>query len=387
MQQFTVNENLFLKLIKRPCIEAGIGNDILPSVIAVFAITISSWGTGVHNGLTNNLFNLTVDDKWYGKCYSRDTQKIYDTKKDCNEIGAILYRVYDNYEQSIQDWAEYIVTQRRSSGGALKYSKLINCLDYKEALSILLRNGFKRGNEDPAYINNLINIIEKYKLYDWDDMLKIKKTEETNVSKKYRRTISITTPNNIPQKQDENDIKEQPVENTIQDEALPEETESEDTQDVSYIEDEETVYGFKMRSDDPVYRVRLAWDKPSTQIFASQNPKDALEEANKHEGYIVFVGDEGKIYKDPWAKEEEVINDDPNAAKVKNIVVPTAGTRVVLNKTPIYKMVDDTKPFMYLTGENFYYYNNEVIDGRVRITKFRYTNKPSQILGFIDINI
>ena len=382
MQQFTVNEQLFLKLIKKPCIEAGLDNNILPSIIAVLAITTSSWGTGVHNGLTNNLFNLTVNDEWYGKCYSRDTQKIYNTKADCNEIGAILYRVYDNYDQSINDWAKYIVTERRSSGGALKYSKLTECLDYKEALSILMRNGFKRGNEDPVYINNLIKIIEKYKLYDWDDSLKIKKTEETDVSKKYRKTISITTPNSNSQKQVENDTQEQLMGVEAPVEEVAEEVEDQ-VEEASYINQEETVYGFKMKASDPVYRVRLDWERPDTQIFASQNSNDAVDEAKKHEGYIVFVGDDGEIFCDPWAKEEEIIEEDLNAVKTKTITVPTAGTRVVLDKTPVYKLATDNKPFMYLSGENFYFYNNDVVNGRARITKYRYSKNPAQILGFI----
>lgn len=386
MQHFTENEKLFLKLIKKPCINAGLDNNILPSVIAVFSITLSSWGTGVHNGLTNNLFNLTVDDQWFGKCYSKDTQKIYNTKSECKEVGAILYKVYDNYTQSINDWARHIVTERRSPDGPLKYYKLVECIDYKDALYVITRNKSGRGDLDPGYITNLWRIIEKYKLYDWDDIYKLKKAEETDVSKKYKKPISVTTSNSDTKTQNEtNNIQEQPVENAVQNEEISEEIESKAEENVSYVEDEETVYGFKMRMDDPIYRVRLEWERPDTQIFASQSAEDAVKEAEKHEGYIVFVGDDGEIYLDPWAKPEveEVI--DPDAIAVKDIVVPTAGSRVILDKTPIYKLSTGNKPFMYLSGNDFFYYNNEILNGRVRITKRRYTKNPKDILGFINI--
>ena len=352
MQQLTKSEQMFLNKIKKSCISAAKRTNIIPSLIAVNAIIESSWESNIDVPFTKNLFNLTVDKNWWGRCYSKDTQKFYDSKSDCKEVGPILLKVYDNYNQSINDYADYIISVRRSDNGPYRYSLLIGKSDYKECIDIFLRNGYSR-NDDLLYKSKLINIIEKYKLYEWDNSIK---SEENVMSKRNRKFIkpepsAYKTFNDI----NEND----PV-----------------------IKEDEKIVGFAMTSEDPIYRVRLEWDRPSTQLIATRDPKSAILEASKHEGYRVYVGEDGEVYKDPWIVGEESVDEDSN---VKPIIIPTRGRRVTLNNTPVYRSAKDKKPFRYFTGENFYYYDSAVINNRAKITAYKDAKTPDKILGYVDL--
>ena len=355
MQQFTKNEQSFLNKIKKSCISAAKRTNIIPSLIGVNAIVESSWESNIDVPFTKNLFNLVVDKNWWGKCYSKDTQKTYNSKSDCKEIGAILLKAYNNYNESINDYADYIISSRRSDNGPYRYSSLIGCLDYKECVDIFLRNGYYR-NDDLLYKSKLINIIEKYKLYEWDDMIK---SEETIMSKRNRKFI-----------------KPEPTEYKIYNDA---------NENDPIISEDEQVVGFVMTADDPTYRVRLDWNKPNTQLIATRDPETAIKEASKHEGYRVYVGEDGEVYKDPWIKEEEPEIEDPNAIKTKSTILPTKGQRVILNNTPVYRNITDENPFRYFTGNNFYYYDSIIVNNRAKITIYRDAKTPDKILGYIDL--
>ena len=79
-----------------------------------------------------------------------------------------------------------------------------------------------------------------------------------------------------------------------------------------------------------MYRVRLDWDNPDTQIYASFIYEDALKEAMKHDGYKVYIGDDGEIFFDPWDKSEIV---DPDESPIAiNIIQPKTGIEITLKK-------------------------------------------------------
>ncbi len=137
-----------------------------------------------------------------------------------------------------------------------------------------------------------------------------------------------------------------------------------------------------------IYRVRLDKDDPSTQIFISNNLDDAIEEANKHPGYMV-IDDDGNIMHinniisgfDP-RKE-----DDRNT--MYNYLLPSTGKLVVLKGVPVYRHPNDTKPFREANGK-YYFYDYTIINNRAKITEN--TNiatdpnrNPSMIYGYIDI--
>lgn len=359
--QLTSNETMFLNMIKPVCIKRSIEEKIAPSVMAALAIDISSWGTSIDFQYTRNVYALPADENWFGQCYSKSTRKIYDSVKNCTEIGASLYRVYSSHQNSVDDFISTLMSSRRSKNGPLRYESLKRCTDYKKSINRLIRAGFMTSylnrREDIFYASKLQSIIEKYGLYDWDEELKkVIKEEDENMSK--RRHIHI---NKQPQ------VVNKPV---------VEET------DTSIVVEEE-----KQTADEfHMYRVRLDWDRPDTQIFASPNYDDCKEEAMKHEGYKIYVDDEGELFEDPWADFYKKEEEEP-APGIKEVIHPIPGKIIVLNNTPVFKKAIDKTPFRYMTG-TFYFYDNTIVHNRAKITTVKNDRNPcdpSLILGYINI--
>ena len=327
----TTLEQTFLEMIKPKVINKSNKERICPSIIAMISIIKSSFGVSREAAFARNLFNLSVDDNWFGSCYSKQSGKVYNKKSDCKEIGAILYRAYLSFDQSIEDYINYIITKRRSKNGPLKYQSIIGCYNYKESIDKLVRSGFMmdqfRKNDDISYIQMMINIIEKYELYKWDSEC-IKQSIE-------RSNKKVNTDN----------------------------------------------FGFQM------YRVRLDWNNPDTQIYASIIYEDALKEAMKHEGYKVFIGEDGEIFFDPWDKSEVV--DPDNMPNIINIIRPKTGMEITLKKRAVYKDSKSMKPDKYVSGI-FYFYDDGIYNKRAKITKIKGIEKmkkdPIMLYGYINIS-
>ena len=271
----TNNEQTFLNMIKPTIINECNKNRFCPSIIAMISIIKSNFATTREAAFARNLFNL--------------------------QVGPILYKAYKNYNQSIEDFINYIVTKRRSKNGPLKYQFAIEDFNYKSCIDKLIRAGFMqdyfRLNDDIKFIQDkMINIIEKYKLYLWDS-----------------------------------EIKEKVIKNNI-------------------IEKENKI-------NMNMYRVRLSWDNPDSQIYASAIYEDALKMAFKHEGYKVFINDNGEIFFDPW--DRSVIVEPDNTPKAIPVVRPETGKQLILNKRAVYKNTISSKPDRYVSG-TFYFYDNIV---------------------------
>lgn len=324
------NEQTFLNMIKPTIINECNKNRFCPSIIAMISIIKSNFATTREAAFARNLFNLPIDELWFGMCYSKNSGKIYNKRSECREVGPILYKAYKNYNQSIEDFINYIVTKRRSKNGPLKYQFAIEDFNYKSCIDKLIRAGFMqdyfRLNDDIKFIQDkMINIIEKYKLYLWDS-----------------------------------EIKEKVIKNNI-------------------IEKENKI-------NMNMYRVRLSWDNPDSQIYASAIYEDALKMAFKHEGYKVFINDNGEIFFDPW--DRSVIVEPDNTPKAIPVVKPETGKQLILNKRAVYKNTISSKPDRYVSG-TFYFYDNIVYNGRAKITTVKgiETMKPDPnlIYGYINI--
>ena len=326
----TNNEQTFLNMIKPTIINECNKNRFCPSIVAMISIIKSNFATTREAAFARNLFNLPIDELWFGMCYSKNSGKIYNKRSECREVGSILYKAYKNYNQSIEDFINYIVTKRRSKNGPLKYQFAIEDFNYKSCIDKLIRTGFMqdyfRLNDDIKFIQDkMINIIEKYKLYLWDS-----------------------------------EIKEKIIKNNI-------------------IEKENKI-------NMNMYRVRLSWDNPDSQIYASAIYEDALKMAFKHEGYKVFINDNGEIFFDPW--DRSVIVEPDNTPKAIPVVKPETGKQLILNKRAVYKNTISSKPDRYVSG-TFYFYDNIVYNGRAKITTVKgiETMKPDPnlIYGYINI--
>ena len=129
---------------------------ILPSLTIAQAILESGWG---QSGLTikgNALFGIKAGLTWKGKRYSSKTQECYD-KINFKTITA-AFRGYNSWLESIQDHTAFIVSNKR-------YAKVLTAKDYKSACYAIAQAGYATS---PTYAQSLVNIIEGYKLYEYD---------------------------------------------------------------------------------------------------------------------------------------------------------------------------------------------------------------------------
>lgn len=191
---------------------------------------------------------------------------------------------------------------------------------------------------------------------------------ETVVTPEEETVVEETTP----------EVEEVSEEETVEEETPIEEKEA--------IEEQEEEVVLKPNLTVPamvtIYRVRLEWERPDTQIYATMDLDLAKEEASKHEGYIVFNGETGEVVYDPWEEKE------PEPKPIfKEVTSPSHYRPVVLINTPVYRNAMDKKPFKYFSGK-FYYFDNTVTNGRAKICtdpKYILRNQVAKILGYIDI--
>lgn len=98
-------------------------------------------------------------------------------KKGNNTVS--LFRKYNSYAESIVDHSSYLKT-RKADGKNLTYSKVVGECNYKKAAQALQNAGYSSYSN---YANMLCNLIEKYKLTQYD-VLTVTPTSVSNKSDK-----------------------------------------------------------------------------------------------------------------------------------------------------------------------------------------------------------
>jgi LysM repeat protein len=121
----------------------------------------------------NNHFGVKVTSDWKGKGYYKDDDK----RNDC-------FRVYNDARESYKDHSEFLKRKRYSALFELDKN------DYKNWAYGLKQAGYATN---PRYPEMLINIIEKYKLYEYDQS----ETEDQKLRREDRVFSQINA--NIPQ--------------------------------------------------------------------------------------------------------------------------------------------------------------------------------------------
>lgn len=235
-------------------------------------------------------------------------------------LSAILHK--DNPEQLIQDLLNFKLTE----DSPCKYRKIMNIKDYKKAISILSTQGFisdylNNEIDDQNFYNEMVSIIEKNKMYEWDNSVKYIFNH-----KKKSRAEMISSP-------------------------------------------------------DKIYKVRLSWDKRDTQIFSSPILEDALKEAMNHEGYKVY-DDSGKLVNDPWKIETDsiaTITKQPRRYPIKNHIVILDNTPVFRSVSDKYPMICLSGSFYFY--DDTIIKGRAKITTHKNITK----RDPKFILGYIDV--
>lgn len=144
---------------------------ILASVTIAQAILESGWGTSELATQANALFGIKADKRWSGKVYNIQTKEWYDGKNPV--VITDSFRAYDSWEASITDHSRFLTSSER-------YQRVIHERSYQAACTELQRAGY---STDPEYAKKLIQLIEKYKLVNYD-----RECEPMKMSKKLCNT-------------------------------------------------------------------------------------------------------------------------------------------------------------------------------------------------------
>lgn len=152
--------SLYLDSIKVGAIRGWIEERIPASLTGAQAALESGWGTSsLAKAPYNNQFGLKASSDWTGRVVNMPT------KEYLNGAWVAVnadFRAYDDINDSVADHAKFFTsTEWRKTN----YAAVIGETDYKKACYAVKAAGYAT---DPDYASKLINIIEKYKLYEWD---------------------------------------------------------------------------------------------------------------------------------------------------------------------------------------------------------------------------
>lgn len=125
------------------------------------ALLESNYGRSEMAMNANNHFGIKCGGDWKGQSYFRED----DDKDHRGRIIESCFRVYSNPEESFMAHSDFL----RNNGKSSRYDFLFDYdpRDYKKWAHGLKKAGYAT---DPNYSKKLINLIEKYELYTFDDM-------------------------------------------------------------------------------------------------------------------------------------------------------------------------------------------------------------------------
>lgn len=139
---------------------------VLPSICIAQAALETGWGKSSLMTKANAFFGI----KWAKGCgynaYSSKTKEVYDG--NTTTITA-AFRAYKNLEASVKDYFDLIT-------GLPYYKDMVNNPDHKSAIYGIDNNGDRNDMDglaayatDPNYEQNIISIIERYSLTQYDN--------------------------------------------------------------------------------------------------------------------------------------------------------------------------------------------------------------------------
>lgn len=124
-------------------------------------------------GIKTNLLSNTWADKtvWPGESLRKKTPETYNGK---NVIIDDDFRKYDNIEQSFADFLLFIKYASTSVGGKPKYGDaVLSIKDPQQLIEAVHSRGYATG---PTYASNVMKIMNKHKLWKYDDLSKVTPT-------------------------------------------------------------------------------------------------------------------------------------------------------------------------------------------------------------------
>lgn len=153
-------QDVFISKVKDGAIAGWHEGRILPSVTIAQACLESGWGTSELAKNACNLFGIKAKEDWKGESYTVRTAE-YDKNNKKFYIDA-AFRKYRNWQCSLVDHARFFHTPAWREGN---YKNVIGEVDYRKACKALQSAGYATSQD---YANMLIELIEKYKLYEYD---------------------------------------------------------------------------------------------------------------------------------------------------------------------------------------------------------------------------
>lgn len=170
MERIEMMAPLYQKCMKKTGMLASVG-------LAQFCLE-SGYGTTDLARYANNLHGMKTQlsgNTWSGSAW--DGKSSY--RKQSPEVinGQTImqwsdFRKYECCEDSIADRAAYFIGAK--NGTALRYPGIQTITNYKDQIKAIKNGGYAT---DPAYVDKLVNIVEKYHLYKYDDV-EIEKQQE-----------------------------------------------------------------------------------------------------------------------------------------------------------------------------------------------------------------
>lgn len=156
-------QEIFIDRVKTLAIEGWKIGKILPSVTIAQACLESKWGESELATKAYNLFGIKAKDDWKGESLTVRTAE-YDKYNKQFFINA-PFRKYKSWDESLLDHAKFFHTPdwRKEN-----YKQVIGETDYKKACKALQTSGYATSQD---YASMLIELLEKYKLYEYDKIV------------------------------------------------------------------------------------------------------------------------------------------------------------------------------------------------------------------------
>ena len=132
---------------------------VLPSVTIAQACLESNYGQSTLAKEYNNLFGV--------KGTNPNTSKVLTTKEFVNGRWETIhgrFQIYDSYDASIR--AHTLLFVKGTTWNPNQYQHVLAAKDYKTQAKALETDGYAT---DPTYANKLINLIEEFKLNQYDN--------------------------------------------------------------------------------------------------------------------------------------------------------------------------------------------------------------------------
>lgn len=145
----------FFEKLKPQVIADMQSSNILASLTAAQAFIESNKGNSGLATQANNLFG--IKGAYQGQSVTMLTTEYY------NGVAKRVYAAFRKYPS----WAESIADHSALFNRLARYTNLRGCKDYKQACLNVQNDGYATS---PTYANTLINTINRYKLYEWDNL-------------------------------------------------------------------------------------------------------------------------------------------------------------------------------------------------------------------------